>query len=121
MKQEIAQKWITALRSGEYKQTRLVLRTNTGFCCLGVLCDIFNKETGKGEWEKQFIYSYVFKNGHESNRSYLPESIQSWAHFNTNSGELTINGSITSLSILNDYDYTFEQIAQIIEENWKEL
>ena len=40
MKTEIKEKWLTALRSGNYKQTKGTLRKNNSFCCLGVLCDI---------------------------------------------------------------------------------
>lgn len=40
MKKEIKEKWIAALRSGEYKQGRSYLRINKKYCCLGVLCDI---------------------------------------------------------------------------------
>lgn len=31
-------KWVRALRSGKYKQTRLVLQDKQGYCCLGVAC-----------------------------------------------------------------------------------
>lgn len=34
-------KWIKALRSGEYKQTRGFLEKNGGFCCAGVACKVF--------------------------------------------------------------------------------
>lgn len=33
-------KWIQALRSGEYKQTRSTLQDKHGFCCLGVGCKV---------------------------------------------------------------------------------
>jgi len=38
------QKWIEALRSGKYKQTRAKLRRQTGYCCLGVLCDLVDSK-----------------------------------------------------------------------------
>ena len=37
-------KWVTALRSGKYKQTRTCLNDEKGFCCLGVACDLFIDE-----------------------------------------------------------------------------
>jgi len=40
MKKEMKLKWIEALRSGKYHQTRSLLRDSNGFCCLGVLADI---------------------------------------------------------------------------------
>lgn len=47
MKQEIVDRWITKLRSGEYNQTNGFLGSTVerpdrpaGYCCLGVLCEI---------------------------------------------------------------------------------
>tara|TARA_R110000851_G_scaffold53830_1_gene127593 strand:+ start:3295 stop:3636 length:342 start_codon:yes stop_codon:yes gene_type:complete len=39
-------KVLVALRSGEYKQARGVLQDTGGFCCLGVMCDVYERETG---------------------------------------------------------------------------
>ena len=50
LKPEIKEKWVAALRSGEYKQTRGYLSNSNGFCCLGVLCDLHSKET-RVPWE----------------------------------------------------------------------
>lgn len=36
-------KWLNALWSGEYKQTRNELQNYGGFCCLGVACNLFIK------------------------------------------------------------------------------
>lgn len=53
MNKDLRQKWVEALRSGDYKQTGHVLRMEyhpedgTGFCCLGVLADI---STDGGIW-----------------------------------------------------------------------
>jgi hypothetical protein len=40
MQQELKEKWLKALRSGEYSQGTAALRTNIGYCCLGVLADV---------------------------------------------------------------------------------
>lgn len=40
MDAELKAKWIEALRSGKYKQTRQILRDGNGHCCLGVLCEV---------------------------------------------------------------------------------
>lgn len=46
--QETKDKWIAALRSGEYKQGNSRLRYDdelgSSFCCLGVLCEVMGKE-----------------------------------------------------------------------------
>ena len=33
-------KWIAALRSGKYSQTKEYLQDSRGYCCLGVACEI---------------------------------------------------------------------------------
>jgi len=54
-------KWITALKSGEYQQGRGALRTlEDKFCCLGVLCDLYGKEKGVN-WElRKNKIKYIF-------------------------------------------------------------
>lgn len=47
MKKIDAVKWVNALRSGEYQQTKGCLQDSEGFCCLGVACDIFIKPGSK--------------------------------------------------------------------------
>lgn len=52
LNEDLMNKWILALRSGEYAQTRGVLRRDSehafdttigpGYCCLGVLCDVLD-------------------------------------------------------------------------------
>lgn len=43
MKSITIQEWVDALRSGEYKQGKHVLRsTRDEFCCLGVACDLLD-------------------------------------------------------------------------------
>lgn len=44
-------KWIKALRSGDYKQTRGKLSTShgKGFCCLGVLADVIDPDAWRPE------------------------------------------------------------------------
>lgn len=36
----VKQRWVAALRSGDYVQGHGNLRTTKGFCCLGVLLDV---------------------------------------------------------------------------------
>jgi hypothetical protein len=50
MNPEIKARWVAALRSGEYQQTQGVLQNSEGFCCLGVLCDLYAKEHGMHLW-----------------------------------------------------------------------
>lgn len=58
MKPELKAKWLEALRSGKYSQTTKVLQDSTGFCCLGVLCDVANPDAWQDfEWEYGDIVS----------------------------------------------------------------
>ncbi len=49
---QLKQRWIAALRSGNYEQGRQVLRSNEDkYCCLGVLADIINPQA----WEAKLV------------------------------------------------------------------
>jgi hypothetical protein len=49
---DLAKRWVEALRSGKYKQGRGVLRTSdNAFCCLGVLADVYNPEYWSSDTE----------------------------------------------------------------------
>lgn len=47
MDKKIRAKWIRALRSGKYKQTRGQIKHRDAYCCLGVLCTVM-----KADWSK---------------------------------------------------------------------
>ena len=54
MNKNVKVEWVKALRSGEYKQGRGVLRSKEDeYCCLGVLCDVLGVQWKKKEeyWE----------------------------------------------------------------------
>ncbi len=40
MNPKLKEKWVTALRSGNYPQSKDVLKSPDGYCCLGVLAEI---------------------------------------------------------------------------------
>jgi hypothetical protein len=48
---DLALKWIEALRSDKYTPTIGVLKSETGNCCLGVLCDII----GPDQWVNETV------------------------------------------------------------------
>lgn len=57
---QVMELWIKSLRSGEYKQTRNVLKCESGgFCCLGVLCDLAAKDGG-ASWSKDSWGNWAF-------------------------------------------------------------
>jgi hypothetical protein len=112
MNPQIKQKWVDALRSGEYQQTRNYLRTDNGFCCLGVLCDLYGKENNV-EWDLvNDGGNYEF----QDEESHLPSSVRKWAGI-ADGGPLG-NGQIGTLVTLNDSGTIFNEIADLIEEQW---
>lgn len=123
MKDSVKKQWVTALRSDKFIQTPKHLKTDDSYCCLGVLCELHSRETGKSGWsynttEETFEYlgvSYV-----------LPAEVSEWAGFldpndpqNTVPGYsnplINVDGKEMTLAVLNDDGYTFNQIAQLIE------
>ena len=121
-----AQKWATALRSGDYKQGQHKLRVDDTFCCLGVACDLYAKENPtKAKWGT-FLSDYVFEvKDKEVNRDTLPGSVMEWLGLNTNTGGFIPDESkfgINSLAQLNDHgERPFSYIADIITSQPKGL
>lgn len=131
MKREIAEKWIAALNGGEFKQAKEVLRDGTDkYCCLGVLCELYRRETGQGEWDGPgFLSDSNFSCGSQADYSgsNLPEGVRQWAGMKTCSGTygyypFGINKEHKSLVYLNDHaNFKFSGIASFIEKNWETL
>ncbi len=117
MKAAVKKKWVAALKSGEYKQTRKELRNKDGFCCLGVLCDLYKEETKDGEWsEAEAGQFFVFKvrNGGQCSATVLPGAVAVWAGFEPfTRNPSTKNGQLAEL---NDAGMTFKKVAAIIEK-----
>lgn len=106
MKKRIMQKWVKALRSGEYKQTTYRLIDDDGFCCLGVLCDIATKEG--------IITLDIWQSG-----SRLPVEVMKWADISHHYG--AYNKSAYNLADLNDNGKSFKYISSIIEKKYAKL
>jgi hypothetical protein len=106
--------WLTALRSGKYKQgTHTLKRINengTEHCCLGVLCEIavavgvVSEHFGPDEDNASVIHEYG-----EGRFGYPSQAVYEWAHLDSEDG-LTI-------ASLNDHGDSFAVIASYIETN----
>lgn len=132
------QKWLNALRSGKFKKSKGQLHYEEDgkhyYCCLGVACEVYHKEThsnsslpklliqkfsiNQKNISKIKFYSYDGCSGH------LPEKVVEWLKLKDSSGGF----DKTSLIKLNDTDdtpdigkpepeFTFKEIANIIEKN----
>jgi hypothetical protein len=145
MRKEIADKWIAALRSGKYKQTKGYLCVDKeftqapitykpGHCCLGVLCEIAIEEgleIEKNSSIKLLGGSNSPSSSYNDEKSFLPYEVQVWADMHSNDGDGThieqeddegrIYDTRKSLAELNDDGKTFEEIAAAIAENWEKL
>ncbi|MFE7797018.1 hypothetical protein [Nocardia sp. NPDC057440] len=121
MNPDIKEKWVTALRSGEFKQGRAMLRSkNDQYCCLGVLSELAAKE---GVVSRALdINEYGYRYGSNS-WSTLPSAVASWAGlpWSDDIGMLPEKAAERyghpCLAELNDSGhYSFPVIADVIEE-----
>ena len=109
MDQNLKTKWITALRSGDYKQGTCSLKNPNGrFCALGVLCDL----DPRVEWIVRFGQPYAQFEGNADPYK-LPEA---YRH------EIGLDeGPMQDITDLNDGSNSlpkrsFERIADWIED-----
>jgi hypothetical protein len=106
-----AVKWIEALRSGKFKQTRGLLKHEDAFCGLGVACEIYRKTRKKGsiKWVNGAIFGST---------GILPIQVMKWLgiknQYGTSYSNGLVNGSVISL---NDNGASFSKIADFIERN----
>jgi len=110
MNKDVVRKWIKALRSGEYKQSRGWIRCEDTYCVLGVLCDLHMKEFegSFGEWEeydylsnKKQMYSY------QDVTRELPSLVDLWAE---------LPSKVISYAMqANDEGVSFKKLANHIE------
>lgn len=130
MNPEIKAEWLAALRSGEYRQERGQLRSASiltedkyGYCCLGVLCDLFVKP-GEGYWDDgDFFYGEDRGNFENVGQGCLPENLAKEAGLSgpnpgTSLEDPAIQYARTTLTLaeLNDtVQLTFDQIADVID------
>lgn len=145
MKKEIADIWVKALRSGNYKQTEGHLKAGDGYCCLGVLCEVLgakfvpNPEYYKGDEDRsgkpirsRAPYVVEFQGKTLAPTDVLPEEIASVAGINTNGGRFNFDNEAVDgdtkfpythdeLTELNDFGIGFGKIADVIERFYENL
>ena len=128
MKKEVAKKWVKALRSGKYKQGQTWLKQydkkgQEQYCCLGVLCELYNNEMKKkhkkslntkivNTWEAQRI-------SFNKNDKGLPVVVKKWAGIKDGLGYFidSDDGIGQCLADMNDIGRKFKTIANTIEKN----
>jgi hypothetical protein len=114
MNAEIKKLWVEDLRQNPDLQGTGYLRPGNKFCCLGRLCELFKRETGKGEW----LESGRFAVGGDSDNILLVPPVIVWAGMNSINPPVTNPNTKSgdNLANLNDSgDFTFPQLADLIE------
>lgn len=116
MNKDIKEKWVTALRSGEYEQGRGYLAVDGKYCCLGILCElahaegITNKATHQGTYAEYSVY------GKGMSAGVLPSEVIEWAGLSSDNPELEIDDTLQTAATWNDAGTAFEVIAKGIED-----
>jgi hypothetical protein len=130
MNYDLATKWVKALRSGEYKQTKNVLKDERGrFCCLGVLCDVMGYKFGPvQDIEIGPACEVIGPDGFGTSEFFsLPTEVQELAQIATGTGSFELgsdddeNFEEHDLAQMNDAGTSFEEIADLIESHWPQL
>ena len=113
--------WIKALRSGEYKQARYVLRHEDNFCCLGVACDIFRKRTKLGSWVSNLYQEHNkdFKLSKSKESEVMIRGVYQYFGFKEGNPQDSDKNE-SSLASLNDRGKSFKFIANVIEKVYLE-
>lgn len=124
MKKEIADAWVKELRSGNYKQATGVLKScGDGFCCLGVLSDMYVKTFPEiATWDDG---DFTILGTDQYENLNLPEAVMKWSGVRNYAGRvgnlIDDEGYEVILANLNDDGSTFDEIADVIEEHWEKL
>lgn len=138
MIESIKAQWVAALRSGKYRQGKGTLRkvddyaitgTDFSYCCLGVLCEIavehgiVTREVDSTGRTRYVGTQYVGEKAAGGSTDFLPHPVRQWANIpSDNGGEVQIStpsgllAHVSLISLNDDRDYDFLDIANLIEE-----
>jgi hypothetical protein len=114
MHEHVKKMWVDALRSRKYPQGHGALKTEEGYCCWGLLCEI----SGLGSW----VYGndgtfYVV--GDERGDAYIPNPVADWAGIERYNPRLQYFSAALDphrgLAQYNDNYYSFDDIADMID------
>ena len=117
-----AKKWVAVLRSGEFKQGKNYLNRGDEFCCLGVACELYQREMNDlhiiDDEDQDCTY-------YDGNSESLPNPVREWLGLKSTNGQFNVEEMNRTLFItglegytlaaLNDEGCPFEKIADVIE------
>lgn len=128
MKTAIAKEWVKMLRSKKYKQGKGALkfkyRGQMRHCCLGVLCELYQKTHKKklpvttdidGTDMPEGAKHYQFAEEYQV----LPEAVRKWSGISDEEGRFVTGNDddCFTLTTLNDHGASFKTIANKIEKH----
>lgn len=135
MNPQVKEKWIDALLSGKYEQGSEKLRGANGYCCLGVLCDLYAQEQNK-EWDfKGYSENSEEQNTHpmdywvfDGESEFLPDSVREWAGMTFKNPQVRVDVTDSDcedewfyhdeIANLNDTGYSFKELSNLIEQQF---
>ena len=144
LKPAVKAEWLSALRSGEFSQCKGKLSDGVGHCCLGVLSELAVRAGVISKHEEEFTWRPVFTDEdktetrvtYANQSNYLDRTVAEWAFTPESLERADYMGweyenprvphpqpdnekgvERTSLAELNDDDYSFAEIADVVEEN----
>ena len=119
MNPEIKSQWIAALRSGGYVQGMGALRrrtsSDTEYCCLGVLCDLYFHRHHNCDWRNDGLGRGWLTGGRSVNVLTLPDEVVSWAGLPDSNPLIDWASGPEDLAMVNDSGSSFDAIADAIE------
>lgn len=119
---ENAKKWIETLETTDFPQGKQSLRSQDGYCCLGIACDLYSKLSPKGlktdikeyidrDDDKEYFTCYY---GECKEEAYLPVEVSNWLGMI----DYHIFGDPQfKLANLNDNGKSFKEIAEFLKTN----
>ena len=119
--------WMDALRSGKYEQGKGALRRDGKFCCLGVLCDVYRKETGDGMWVDGYGNGNSFNTGYFNTGygghfvAFPPLEVYNWLgidYIDIGNIQDPLRRSIDPIEANDTFGWTFDQIADALERRY---
>lgn len=122
------EEWVAALRSGDYAQVNGVLHNESGYCCLGVACDLYVKDHENAAWDGEGYLELDGASIGSPGDDLLPEEVALWLGLPTGVNtfvpgvtnvELKDGEQMIDATVLNDVNnWSFGQIADAIERTY---
>jgi hypothetical protein len=132
--------WVTALESGEYEQAESALKRATGYCCLGVACELAAKAgvinpASQGVVKNDDAWHYTWGEGNDLRveGAVLPGPVQEWLGVDEAAPFVTAviedywgedmdksprEIPVSLIDLNDDHHFTFDQIAEAIRDTF---